>query len=156
MTPAFDCAAEAWGQWPLIGLFLSAFWAATILPVSSELVLGALVAGGCAGLWPLIALATAGNVAGALVNWGLGRFFAGFRERPWFPLSAAQFARGSAWFQRYGVWSLLLAWLPLVGDPLTLVAGLLKVRFWPFLLLVTLGKGARYIVLAQTVSAVSG
>ena len=87
-------------------------------------------------------------VAGAIVNWLLGRGVARFRDRRWFPLSDAQYARAEATFNRYGLWSLLFSWVPIIGDPLTLIAGALRVRFWPFLALVTLGKAARYVALA--------
>lgn len=141
---------------PLAGLFLSAFLAATILPVSSEVVLGALLVGGCEELWLLVAVASLGNTAGAVVNWLLGRFLAHYHGRSWFPINEQQYARASAWFGRFGIWSLLFAWVPIVGDPLTVVAGLLKVRFWPFLALVAIGKTARYIVLAQAVAVAAG
>ena len=74
----------------------------------------------------LVAVATAGNVLGSVVNWALGRFFAHFADRPWFPVSAAAFERATAWYGRFGVWSLLLAWLPVIGDPLTVAAGVLR------------------------------
>ena len=137
----------------LFVLASTAFLAATILPVSSEVVLAVIVAAAPEALWTPILVATAGNTAGAAVNWALGRFFLHYRERRWFPVSEHQLDRASRWFQRYGVWSLLFAWLPVVGDPLTLVAGLLRVRFWIFLPLVAVGKGARYVVLAWTVLA---
>ncbi|MDP2285974.1 MAG: VTT domain-containing protein, partial [Pseudohongiella sp.] len=68
-------------------------------------------------------------------------------DKPWFPVTAQQLSRAQAQFNRYGVWSLLLAWLPVVGDPLTFVAGALRVQFWLFLLLVAIGKSLRYAVL---------
>jgi len=101
-------------------------------------------------LWPAIAVAAAGNTAGAVVNWLLGRFLSQFSERRWYPLTQAQQQRASAWFQRFGLWSLLFAWLPVVGDPLTVVAGVLRVRFLPFLALVAVGKTARYVIVAMT------
>lgn len=140
-------------DWSLFLLFMSAFLAATILPVSSEVVLAAIASGAPDQIWLPIAVATLGNTAGAVVNWVLGRFCAGFIDRKWFPLTPRHYARASQWFQRYGLWSLLLAWVPVVGDPLTVVAGLLRVSFWKFLVLVALGKGARYIVVAWAVIA---
>ncbi len=134
----------------LITLFLSAFVAATILPAASEAVLWTIIADNPAMLWPAIAVAAAGNIAGAVVNWLLGRFLSQFSERRWYPLTQAQQQRASAWFQRFGLWSLLFAWLPVVGDPLTVVAGVLRVRFLPFLALVAVGKTARYVIVAMT------
>ena len=134
-------------------LFLSAFVAATILPASSEIVLWAIIVEDADRLWPAITVASAGNTAGAVVNWLLGRFLSRFVERGWFPLTPRQHEMASGWFQRFGLWSLMFAWLPLIGDPLTVVAGLLRVRFLPFLVLVAIGKSGRYIVIAMTVAA---
>jgi membrane protein YqaA with SNARE-associated domain len=136
----------------LTALFLSSFIAATILPAASEIVLWTIIADSPAMLWPAIATAAAGNTAGAVVNWLLGRFLSGFSERKWYPLTPAQQQRAAAWFQRFGLWSLLFAWLPVVGDPLTVVAGILRVRFPIFLALVAVGKTGRYIIVAITAS----
>jgi membrane protein YqaA with SNARE-associated domain len=129
-------------------LLLSAFLSATILPLSSELVLAGAIAARPHELWILVCVATIGNVAGAIVNSLIGRGIVHFRDRKWFPLSAAQYARAEAMFNRYGLWSLLFSWVPIIGDPLTVIAGALHVRFVPFLILVAIGKAARYIVLA--------
>jgi len=128
----------------LIGVFFSAFLAATIVPFSSEAVLAALYAAGGAEAVQLWALASLGNVLGALVNWGLGRYCLHWQDRKWFPFSAEQLRRADAWFGRYGVYSLLLAWVPIVGDPLTFAAGFLRVNVWVFLILVGIGKAGRY------------
>ena len=129
------------------GLFAASFLAATIFPFQSELVLlGLLLSGDYP--WPvLLAVATVGNVLGAVVNWGLGRFFVHFRDRRWFPVKPATYARVERWYGRYGVWSLLFAWLPIVGDPLTVVAGALRANLVLFVVLVTVGKLGRYAVL---------
>jgi membrane protein YqaA with SNARE-associated domain len=103
----------------------------------------------------LVAVATAGNVLGSIVNWAIGRFFAHFSDRPWFPVKAAAFERATAWYARFGVWSLLFAWVPVIGDPLTLAAGVLRVGFWRFLVLVTIGKAARYAFIALAMGWVS-
>lgn len=128
-------------------LLLSAFLSATLLPGSSEAVLLGLLAAGKGSPVGLIAVASVGNIAGALVNWALGRSLLRLQGRSWFPVTEATNARAQAWFARYGIWTLLLSWVPVVGDPLTLVAGVMQVRFVPFLLLVSLGKVARYAVL---------
>ncbi|MDA1099860.1 MAG: DedA family protein [Proteobacteria bacterium] len=138
----------------LIALFLNAFVAATILPAASEVMLWAMVANNPAMLWPAIAVAAAGNTAGAVVNWLLGRFLSEFSGRKWYPLTPQRQQRASAWFQRFGLWSLLFAWLPVVGDPLTVVAGVLRVRFPVFLALVAAGKTGRYVIVAMAASAI--
>ncbi|WP_320821332.1 YqaA family protein [Thalassolituus sp.] len=125
-------------------LFSSAFLAATILPFYSEVLLYALLRDG-GDPWILVAIATLGNTLGAVVNWVLGLYILKFQNKRWFYFSQKQIEKAQAWFQRYGVWSLLLAWLPLGGDALTLIAGIMRVKFWPFLLLVGIGKGLRYI-----------
>ncbi len=129
-------------------LFLSAFLAATVLPLSSEAVLAALVANDGFVLWLLVALASIGNTLGACVNWTLGRYCLHWQDRKWFPVSRPALERASRWFSRYGQYSLLFAWLPIAGDPLTVTAGLLKLRFSRFLLLVAVGKILRYVVVA--------
>jgi membrane protein YqaA with SNARE-associated domain len=134
-----------------IGLFLSALVAATVLPMQSEAVLVGLLLGGAHSVVGLLLVATVGNVLGSVINWGLGRYITRYRHRRWFPASEAQMARAEGWYHRYGRWSLLGAWLPVVGDPLTVVAGVLREPFVPFLVLVTLAKGGRYLVLAAGV-----
>jgi len=138
------------------GLFAASFLAATILPFQSELVLlGLLLSGDFP--WPaLLAVATLGNVLGSVVNWGLGRFFLHFLGRRWFPVKPESYARMERWFARWGVWSLLFAWLPVVGDPLTVVAGALRVNLVLFVVLVTLGKLGRYAVLVAATLGWSG
>jgi len=128
-----------------LGLFAAAFVAATLLPMQSEAVLGALAHRGGHPLLLLWAVATAGNVLGSVVNYGLGRWLAQFEGRRWFPASPGQIRRAEGWYRRWGRWSLLASWLPLVGDPLTVVAGMLRERLGLFLLLVTLAKGGRYV-----------
>jgi len=133
------------------GMCFSAFLAATIFPFQSELVLVGLQLDGWP--WPpLVLAATVGNVLGAVVNWGLGLAIERFKDRRWFPVDARAYARAERWYRRWGIWSLLLAWTPWLGDPLTVVAGVLRAPIVPFLLLVTFGKAARYIVLAVGVA----
>ena len=137
-----------------LGLFVSALLAATILPFSSEAVLVGLMAAGhydAIGLW---ALASLGNVLGAYINWGLGRFCLHWQDRRWFPVSRDQLDRAGTWVSRYGVWSLLFAWLPVIGDPLTFAAGIMRVDFRLFVVLVAIGKAGRYAVLVLAVEGV--
>ncbi|MBA98905.1 MAG: YqaA family protein [Sulfitobacter sp.] len=136
-----------------IGLFMSALVAATILPMQSEAVLVGLLASSAYPPVLLIGVATVGNVLGSVINWYLGRFLMRFRGRRWFPASQSQLDKAQRWYHRYGRWSLLGSWLPLVGDPLTVVAGVLKEPLVPFLILVTIAKGARYLILAGIVLA---
>lgn len=125
-------------------LFASAFLAATILPFYSEVVLFAMIrAGEPAGL--LLAVAAVGNTLGSVVNWVLGRYLLDFQHKKWFYFKPEQIEKMQAWFQRYGVWSLLLAWMPIGGDPLTLVAGIMRVNLWLFIVLVGIGKTLRYV-----------
>lgn len=131
-----------------VGLFLSAFGAATLLPLQSEAVLVGLLLSGKYPAGLLLVVATTGNVLGAVTNWLLGRYIDHLRNKPWFPVSAAQLDKAQRQYQRYGQWSLLLSWMPVIGDPLTLVAGILREPFWKFLLLVIVAKGGRYLVLA--------
>jgi len=125
-------------------LFGSAFLAATILPFYSEVVLFALLREGGDPV-ALVVVATLGNTLGAVVNWVLGRYLLHFQDRRWFYFNRVQIERAQRWFQRYGFWTLLLAWMPVGGDALTLIAGIMKVRLWLFLLLVGTGKALRYI-----------
>jgi len=127
-------------------LFGSAFLAATILPFYSELFLVAMLrAGGDPIL--LVTVASLGNTLGAVVNWLLGLYLRRFQDRRWFYFSKQQIDSAQDWFRRYGFWSLLFAWIPIGGDALTLVAGILRVRLWLFLLLVATGKTLRYAAL---------
>lgn len=133
------------------GLFLAAFLAATVLPMQSEAALVALLLTDAYPAWLLVTVASIGNVLGATVNWGLGRWVERFNDRSWFPVPPAALDRYRAWYQRYGKWSLLLSWAPVIGDPLTVIAGVLREPLPIFLLLVTLAKVGRYLVLAAIV-----
>ena len=132
---------------------MAALVAATLVPAQSEAVLAALLLDGSRPAWLLVAMATAGNVLGSVVNWVLGRFLLHFRDRRWFPVSDRALTRAQVRYARWGHWSLLGSWLPVVGDPLTVVAGVMREPFGSFLALVTLAKGGRYLVLASAVLA---
>ena len=140
---------SAFGLW---GLGISAFLAATILPVSSVLVLSSLLIAGESPL-VLLLIATVGNVAGSTVNYALGRWGANTIFHRWFQLTPHQINAAEQRFNRYGKWSLLFSWLPVIGDPLTFIAGMFKVKFFLFLVLVTIGKFGRYWVITQAVLA---
>ena len=126
-------------------LFISAFGAATLLPLQSEAVLlGTFVQGKYTAI-PLIAIASLGNILGSCVNWWLGLKIERYKNKTWFPVSEAKMLQAQGIYQKYGYWSLLLSWTPIIGDPITLIAGLLKESFWRFLLLVSVAKTGRYV-----------
>lgn len=129
------------------GLFIAALGAATILPMQSEAVLvGMLLAD--YSPWLVVGVASLGNVLGSVINWGLGRGLERFRHHRWFPASDAALERAQRWYKRYGKWSLLLSWVPIIGDPITVIAGVMREPLPVFLLLVALAKIGRYLVLA--------
>lgn len=130
----------------LVILFFSALFAATILPVQSELFLFGLNLSGKHSAITLLMVATFGNVLGSLINWFFGRYLLKFENRKWFPVNKQNLQRATNFYKKWGIWSLLLAWLPIIGDPLTVVAGFLKTNIGLFLLLVAIGKMGRYLV----------
>jgi membrane protein YqaA with SNARE-associated domain len=128
-------------------LFAAAFLAATIFPAQSEAVLMGLHLNGNHDAFLLVLVATTGNVLGSCVNWLLGRYLVHFKDRRWFPIKEAALNRATRTYQHYGAWTLLFAWVPFIGDPLTVAAGFLRMHILPFILLVTIGKAARYIAI---------
>lgn len=130
----------------LIALFLSAFGAATLLPLQSEAVLLGLLAQGQWSAAALISVASVGNILGSCVNWWLGLKIEHYKNKSWFPVSEVKMLQAQGIYQKYGYWSLLLSWLPIIGDPITLIAGLMKENFCRFVLIVTAAKVARYLV----------
>lgn len=131
-----------------LGLFFVAFGAATLLPLQSEAVLVGLLAYGEHPPWVLISVATAGNVLGSVVNWFLGRYIERWRDKRWFPVSREKLENAQRGYHRYGRWSLLLSWVPIIGDPLTVVAGIMREPLRSFLPIVLIAKLGRYVVLA--------
>ncbi|MCD5976483.1 MULTISPECIES: YqaA family protein [Pseudomonas syringae group] len=129
------------------GLFLAAFGAATLLPMQSEAVLVGMLLSGHYTVATLLLVATLGNVLGSLLNWILGRSVERFRHKRWFPVSEAKLEKAQRFYLRYGRWSLLLSWVPIIGDPLTMVAGVMREPLWSFLLIVSFAKGMRYLLL---------
>ncbi|SAL83217.1 membrane protein-like protein [Caballeronia arvi] len=129
------------------GLFLAAFGAATLLPLQSEAVLVGLLLSKHYSVNLLLAVATAGNVLGSVVNWLLGRYIERWKHKRWFPVSDEKLEKAQRTYRRFGQWSLLLSWAPVIGDPLTLLAGVMREPFARFLILVTIAKLGRYLVL---------
>ena len=132
-------------------LFAAAFGAATLLPIQSEIILGAIAYSKDYNLWLLLAVATTGNVLGAALNWWLGTQVERLSDRKWFPVKQEAINKVSGYYLKWGKWSLLLAWLPFIGDPLTLVAGIFRTPLKWFIPLVALGKAARYALLLAVI-----
>ena len=135
-----------------LSLFVISFLAATILPFSSELSLAGLIATSDYDNLLLLIVASFGNVLGSVVNWALGSYSRNLTIKKWFPFKETQIERSSKWFRKFGKWSLLFAWVPVVGDPLTLVAGILRVKFIDFIILVAIGKVSRYLIVFYLIS----
>ena len=135
-----------------LSLFSISFLAATILPLSSELTLAGLMATSNYDNIFLLIVASSGNVLGSVVNWILGFYSRNLSKKKWFLFKDEQIERSSKWFNKFGKWSLLFAWIPIIGDPLTLAAGLLRVKFIEFLILVSIGKISRYLIIFYLLS----
>ncbi len=131
-----------------LSLFLISLAAATILPLGSEAAVVGLLVGGTLPWQGILLAASLGNILGAIINWFLGRSLSRFQERRWFPVGPENLERAQGWYRRYGRASLLLSWVPVIGDPLTVAAGILREPLWSFALLVGIAKTGRYLVLA--------
>ncbi len=138
---------EHWIAYSLPALFLVSFGASTLLPLGSEWLLIALLLQGEAAL-PSVGIATLGNTLGAATNYLIGYLGSDWLTTRLLRISPKQRLRATGWYQRYGSWSLLFSWLPLVGDPLCLISGSLKTSLLRFFLLVVIGKGLRYSAVA--------
>ncbi|MFA7382493.1 MAG: YqaA family protein [Desulfurivibrionaceae bacterium] len=132
-------------------LFWVAFGAATLLPLQSEALLAGLLLVEQYSTWILLLVATCGNVLGATVNWWMGRHIETFRNKRWFPVKHDNLEKARRSYHRYGRWTLLLSWAPFIGDPLTMVAGLMHEPLWSFMALVILAKAGRYLALTAFV-----
>jgi membrane protein YqaA with SNARE-associated domain len=140
-------------SWLLV-LALSAFTSATLLPGSSEATLVGLHLSQVAPGWLLLAVASVANVAGSCVNCLLGRFAALYVGRRWFPATPEQLDRASAWYRRFGWPTLLLSWVPVIGDPLTVMAGIMRTPLWLFLIVVAFAKTSRYAALLWVIDLI--
>ena len=138
------------------GLALSAFLAATFLPGTTEVVLLALVAAADIEPWLLVTVASVFNVAGSGVNYAIGWYLERWKDSRFLPVSPERLARAQGWFRRYGVWSLLLSWVPFVGDAFPVVAGLMRANPWVAFPLIAIGKTARFVAIVYLGDAVVG
>ena len=129
-----------------LSLFTLSFLVATIVPFGSEAYLASLIILNKYNVLLLLISASLGNVLGSVFNWICGYYATYFIQKKWFPINQKQIDKASFYFSKYGKWSLLLGWVPFIGDPITFVAGTLRYSFLPFLLLVSIGKIGRYIV----------
>jgi len=134
-----------------LSLFIVSFLAATILPFSSEAILATYLLSETYNNFFLIFIASFGNILGSIFNWFLGIYFLKFQDKKWFPFTNTQIDRSSRWFKKYGKWSLLFAWVPIIGDPITFIAGTMRIKFLIFLLLVSFGKIMRYFFISLLV-----
>lgn len=132
-------------------LFTAGFLSGSILPMQSEAVFVAMLMSGRYVAWLLLAAVSLGNILGSVLNWCIGKYADRWIDHKWFGQKARYIDLGRKWFDRYGAWVLLLSWVPVIGDPLTVVAGLLSMRFYKFLVIVALAKTLRYAVLMYIV-----
>ena len=128
-----------------LSLLLISFLAATVLPLSSELVLIGLLNMNEHNSFTLVAIASLVNILGSVFNWLLGFYLLKLINKKWFPFKENQINDAAERLNKFGVWSLLFAWVPIIGDPLTFIAGILKINFLLFLVLVSFGKISRYL-----------
>lgn len=138
----------------LISLFFVAFFSATILPGVSEAYMLGLYYTGNFSAEILVIVGAFGNVCGSLTNWLLGKYLLHFKDRKWFPANEKQLQKATNYYHKWGLWSLLFTWLPVVGDAISLAAGIFKANIWLFVILVTIGKSARYIFVMLAAQAV--
>ena len=120
---------------------------ATIVPFGSEVYFATLLSLGKYNNVLLLVSASVGNVLGSVFNWVCGYYINYFIKKSWFPIKQDKIKKGTDLFNKYGKWSLLLSWVPFVGDPITFVAGTLRFSFIPFIILVSIGKIGRYLVI---------
>ena len=129
-------------------LFISSFLSSTLLPGHSEIILTAFIFLKKYPIIDLIFFASIGNILGSILNWCIGYFITNLKDRKWFPINKSQLTRASSWFLKYGKWTLCLSWVPLIGDPLTIIAGIFRVPIYTFILIVSLAKTMRYVFIS--------
>ena len=129
-------------------LFISSFLSSTILPGHSEIILTAFIFLKKYPIIDLIFFASIGNILGSILNWCIGYFLTNLKDRKWFPINKSQLTRASSWFLKYGKWTLFLSWVPVIGDPITIIAGIFRVPIYTFILIVSLAKTMRYVFIS--------
>jgi len=137
---------EFFSELGYLGLFISSFLAATILPLSSEIVLSVLLLNEFDPKF-LLTVATAGNVLGAFTNYAIGFWGSNVVAKNILKISEDEFIKAKERFKKYGLYSLFFAWVPIIGDPLTVVAGVLRINILWFFILVASGKFIRYVII---------
>ena len=135
----FDFLSGGSGIWML---FSTGFISATLLPGSSEINLIATLKLGDNPIWLILLVATIGNTLGGITNYWIGRLFP--EKKP----KSKYVHKAKKWLKKYGYWCLLLSWLPIIGDPLCIAAGWLRMHHWLCLVAIASGKAARYTTLA--------
>ena len=130
-----------------ISLFTVAFMVATIVPFGSEMYFATLLSLNKYNNLLLLIAASTGNVLGSVFNWVCGYYVNYFIKKPWFPIKKEKIKKGTEIFNKYGKWSLLLSWVPFIGDPITFVAGTLRYPIIPFVIFVSIGKVGRYLII---------
>ena len=133
-------------------LFISSFLSSTILPGHSEIILAAFILLKKHPIIDLIFFASIGNILGSILNWCIGYFLTNLKVRKWFPINKSQLTRASSWFLKYGKWTLFFSWVPIIGDPLTIIAGIFRVPIYTFILIVSLAKTMRYVFISLVVT----
>tara|TARA_Y100001954_G_C15559116_1_gene477719 strand:+ start:179 stop:616 length:438 start_codon:yes stop_codon:yes gene_type:complete len=128
-----------------VSLFISSFLSSTILPGHSEITLTTFILLKKYSQFLLIFFASLGNILGSIINWYLGFYITKFINKSWFPFTKEQLNKVSLWYLKYGKWSLLFSWVPFIGDPLTIVAGMFRVPLVIFIIIVSISKILRYI-----------
>lgn len=146
---------QGWEAWGLPGLFLAAFLAATVLPFSSEALLGAMALGSWSGS-SLLLVASLGNTLGGLTNYGLGRWIPEEKALRLLRIGPGKVERWRAFVHRRGPWAALLCWLPVVGDPIAIALGWFRAAFVPTVVLMFIGKCARYALVLGIIRGTVG
>ena len=132
-----------------LNIFAAAFVSATLFPTASEILLLKMATAGHSDILFLLIFASFGNILGSVVNWTLGFFFSQLANKRWFPIRASALTIASNWFNKFGIWTLIFSWVPFVGDPLTFLAGVLRVHLFKFIILVSIGKIFRYVLVLK-------
>ena len=128
-------------------LFIFCLSLGTFFPFASESYLASLLISEKYNVILLLVFASLGNILGSVISWLFGYFMNYFIQKPWFPLNKYLFQKASNIFEKYGKWSLLLSWVPFIGDPIAFASGALRISFSTFILLVSIGKIVRYVVI---------